>query len=68
MKSFILNLTYALMLVLATPWLIWRAFKHGKNRRGWSQKLWGLIHPRDDVDDNTDCIWFHAVSVAKSIC
>lgn len=65
MKSLIFNLIYATLLVFATPWLIWRAVKHGKNRRGWSQKLWGVIPPRTDVDEHRNCIWLHAVSVGE---
>lgn len=65
MKSLILNLIYFALLVLATPWLIWRAVKYGKNRRGWGHKLFGLVPARVDASENQNCIWFHAVSVGE---
>ena len=36
----------------------------GKNRRGWRQKLFGLV-PRDDGQSNAKRIWLHAVSVGE---
>ncbi len=65
MKSLILNLLYAGTLLLATPWLIWRAIRYGKNRRGWMQKLFGLIPARSDFKENDRCVWLHAVSVGE---
>lgn len=65
MKSILLNLILALILVVSLPWLVWRAFRYGKNRRGWSQKLFGIIPPRADRKSNSRCIWFHAVSVGE---
>lgn len=65
MKSLLFNLIYALLLLVATPWLIWRAFRYGKNRRGWGQKLLGAIPRRVDAQENQNCIWLHAVSVGE---
>lgn len=57
-----LNLFYLIILILASPWLVWRFFRYGKNRRGWSQKLWGQVPLRNSA---APCIWFHAVSVGE---
>lgn len=60
--SWIRNAIFLCFLIAAFPWLLWRAIRLGKNRRGWSQKLWGLV-PTRTSDGN--CIWFHAVSVGE---
>ena len=59
--SWLLNATYVCFLVMASPWLLWRYFQ-GKGRRGWKQKLFGLVAERKS--DNP-CIWLHAVSVGE---
>jgi 3-deoxy-D-manno-octulosonic-acid transferase len=57
-----LNGVYVLLWLAAAPWLLWRRWRWGKNRRGWLQKWWGLgavpaaSGPR---------IWLHAVSVGE---
>ena len=57
-----LNLIYLLIWGVASPWLLWRRWRWGKNRRGWGQKWFGLgpvaraERPR---------IWLHAVSVGE---
>ena len=40
---YFLNAVYLLAILLASPWLIARAVRHGKYRDGWSQKLWGRV-------------------------
>jgi 3-deoxy-D-manno-octulosonic-acid transferase len=60
--SFVLNTVYLCLLVIGSPWLLWRYLRWGKNRRGWGQKLFGLTPIRDD---GRPCIWFHAVSVGE---
>lgn len=47
---------------MGSPWLLWRYFVKGKNRRGWNQKLFGAVDVRQS---NQPCIWFHAVSVGE---
>jgi 3-deoxy-D-manno-octulosonic-acid transferase len=64
-KSLLLNAIYVAVLVLAIPWLIWRAVRYGKNKRGWGQKLFGSIPRREDCEHNQNCVWFHAVSVGE---
>lgn len=59
---YLLNVVYSLGLLLALPWLLLRAIRHGKYRDGWQEKLWGRIaidRPRSDR------IWLHAVSVGE---
>jgi len=50
------------------PWFLWRYFQ-GKNRRGWSQKLFGTIDPPSDISPtsptDSNLIWVHAVSVGE---
>jgi len=60
--SFLLNLTYLLILLLASPVLLYRRFVGGKYRDGWSQKFFGRL-PAPAGDGPR--VWFHAVSVGE---
>ena len=60
--SLFLNAIYVCLIVLGSPWLLWRYLRWGKNRRGWSHKLLGKVPIRDS---RRPCIWFHAVSVGE---
>jgi 3-deoxy-D-manno-octulosonic-acid transferase len=60
----LLNLIYSLILVLISPWIIWRILVLKKNRRGWLQKLAGCVPIRNS---KAPCIWIHAVSVGEVI-
>ncbi len=62
MAGLLLNINYTLFLLVASPWLIWRFFAKGKNKRGWHHKLWGRVRPRQS---QSNCIWLHAVSVGE---
>jgi 3-deoxy-D-manno-octulosonic-acid transferase len=42
-----LNAIYLGVLIVSTPWLLWRWIRYGKNRRGWGQKLCGQVPIRD---------------------
>lgn len=57
-----LNCVYLLAWLAASPWLLWRRWRWGKNRRGWAQKWWGLgpVPPA-----TAPRIWLHAVSVGE---
>jgi 3-deoxy-D-manno-octulosonic-acid transferase len=55
------NVIYLTFFILAWPWMCWRIFK-GKSRRGWAQKMFGLVPARTS---NARCLWFHAVSVGE---
>lgn len=48
--------------MVASPWLMWRAVFRSRNRRGWGQKLFGLVPPRTS---RNPCVWLHAVSVGE---
>lgn len=60
---YLLNLAYLSLLLVAAPWLIWAAIRHGKYRQGLPQKLLGLV-PRLDQTGSLR-IWLHAVSVGE---
>lgn len=59
----VLDAIYLLILLLATPWLVCRRIRHGKHRRGWGQKLFGLVPP--SAHGQRPLIWLHAVSVGE---
>ncbi len=60
--SILLNLVYLSVMVVFSPWLLWRIVVQKKNRRGWSQKLLGNAPKRNSTQQ---CLWFHAVSVGE---
>ena len=60
--SWLLNCIYIGVLLAASPVLLWKRFRHGKYRHGWTEKLFGLVPRRES---NAPCIWFHAVSVGE---
>jgi 3-deoxy-D-manno-octulosonic-acid transferase len=60
--GWLLNAVYAALLVVASPWLVYRRVRLGKHRRGWREKLTGRLtrqHPE------RECVWIHAVSVGE---
>jgi 3-deoxy-D-manno-octulosonic-acid transferase len=60
---YLLNLLYAIGLLILLPWLAVRSFMTGRYRRGLSQKLFGarsVSIPRDKP-----VVWFHGVSVGE---
>jgi len=59
---YLLNIFYLLLLLAASPWLLWSAIRKGKYREGYAEKLLGLA-PRRKW--NKKCIWLHAVSVGE---
>jgi len=60
--SRIFNLIYIILLFFAAPWLIYKSWKTGKYREGWSEKFLGRCPERVG---RGACIWFHAVSVGE---
>jgi 3-deoxy-D-manno-octulosonic-acid transferase len=62
MAGWILNLIYALALLVASPLLAYRSLVHSKYRTGWREKLLGLAPRRLSTNP---CAWFHAVSVGE---
>jgi 3-deoxy-D-manno-octulosonic-acid transferase len=57
-----LNVAYLAVLLIASPWLLWSAYKHGKYREGFGEKLLGRVPVRQG---NATCVWLHAVSVGE---
>ncbi len=56
------NTAYLLALCGASPYLIWKAWRTGKYRQGWREKLFGTLPASDD---DRPCLWAHAVSVGE---
>jgi 3-deoxy-D-manno-octulosonic-acid transferase len=59
---YLLNLLYILLILLASPWLLYQAIRKGKYREGFAAKFLGLVPRRDS---NRPCLWLHAVSVGE---
>jgi len=60
--GFLLNAIYVLLLAVVSPVLGYRAWRHGKYRQGWTEKLRGIGERRDA---SAPCLWLHAVSVGE---
>lgn len=59
---YLLNLLYAVLLLAASPWLVWSAYRKGKYQAGWGAKFFGLVPRREG---GRHCVWLHAVSVGE---
>ena len=60
---FLLDVLYLLVLLLLSPWLMYKAFTTGKYRRGLAAKFFG---PRPALRDPAQTrVWFHGVSVGE---
>ena len=57
-----INAFWLLVALLVSPVILWRCWRHGKYREGWSQKFFGRVPARTST---ADCVWFHAVSVGE---
>ena len=60
--TWLLNSIYLTLILMASPWLVWSAIRHGKYREGFAQKLLGQVPPRHG---DSPCVWLHAVSVGE---
>ena len=58
----LLDLVYVALLLACTPILMWKGWRNGKYRDGWSEKFLGTSPRR--ISDRP-CVWFHAVSVGE---
>ena len=59
--SILFNALYLLLLTIVSPFVLWRCWRHGRYRRGWFNRLFGLNH-----SSTSPCsIWLHAVSVGE---
>jgi 3-deoxy-D-manno-octulosonic-acid transferase len=59
---FVLNVIYLALLTVTAPVLLFRAWRTGRSREGWSEKVLGEAPLR--IGDRP-CVWFHAVSVGE---
>jgi 3-deoxy-D-manno-octulosonic-acid transferase len=59
---YLLNGLYLVLVVLASPWLVYKSLTTGKYRRGLWRKLVGHAMLRDS---EAPCAWFHGVSVGE---
>jgi 3-deoxy-D-manno-octulosonic-acid transferase len=60
--SLLLNFLYLLVLLVLSPWLLYKALTTGKYRRGLWSKFTGSALARQG---QAPCIWFHGVSVGE---
>ena len=60
----VLNAVYALLLTALSPLIAWRMLRHGRYRRGITQKLLGRLQK---PKDSRPVVWFHAVSVGEIV-
>src|SRR5262245_418544 len=61
--SVVLNLVYALAILLISPWLLVRSFRTGRYRRNLRSKLLG--HREMIARGHREVVWFHGVSVGE---
>ena len=60
------NLLYILALGALSPFILYRVLRHGRYRRGLSQKLFGLSFAQARaLTGGKPCVWLHAVSVGE---
>jgi 3-deoxy-D-manno-octulosonic-acid transferase len=59
---YLLNLLYLLALLCVSPFVAYRAIRHGRYRRGFLSKIFGQINLNDKIRPT---IWIHAVSVGE---
>lgn len=59
----LLNLFYALAIILLSPWLLVRSFRTGRYRQNLRSKLLG--HRQIIANGRRSVIWFHGVSVGE---
>ncbi|MDG2207276.1 MAG: glycosyltransferase N-terminal domain-containing protein, partial [Pirellulales bacterium] len=62
MLGYGLNLCYALLLAILSPYFLYVSIRKKKYRRGWGEKFLGRCPIRSGTNP---CIWFHAVSVGE---
>ncbi len=59
---FLFDLLYVCVLLLLSPWIVWRAWRTGRYRQHLAAKLLGHV-PISRSDQPT--VWFHGVSVGE---
>src|SRR5262249_29526783 len=58
----LLDCVYALLLLIVSPFLLYKSLTTGKYRKGMLNKFLGLAPTRHAA---RPCVWFHAVSVGE---
>ncbi|HWY88236.1 MAG TPA: 3-deoxy-D-manno-octulosonic acid transferase [Gemmataceae bacterium] len=61
---YLLNVIYLLILIIFSPWLLYKALTTGKYRRGLWTKFTGRV-PTPVARPQTITVWFHGVSVGE---
>jgi len=61
MICFLLDIFYAIILVLLSPWVLYRMFLQSRYRTGWKERF-GFVPVRNS---SAKCIWIHAVSMGE---
>jgi 3-deoxy-D-manno-octulosonic-acid transferase len=62
---FLMDAVYLLALLLLSPWLVWRALRTGRYRRGLRAKLLGPSPCHPVTLSPCHPVWFHGVSVGE---
>lgn len=62
LRGWLLDFCYGCLLIAVGPLLCYRAWRKGKYRDGWREKLFGALPVRQS---SAPSIWFHAVSVGE---
>ena len=60
--TWLLNATYLSVLIVLSPVIAWQAWRTGKYRQGYREKLFGFVPQRNG---DRFCVWLHAVSVGE---
>ncbi len=61
MICILLDIIYILLMVLLTPFVLYRMIAKGRYRSGWKERF-GFVPPRSS---DQPCIWIHAVSLGE---
>ncbi|HMO14027.1 MAG TPA: 3-deoxy-D-manno-octulosonic acid transferase [Pirellulaceae bacterium] len=62
MKRWLYDFCLVGLFLLLSPWIVYRAVRHGKWCPDWRQRFFGCVPTRSNQQD---CVWFHAVSVGE---
>ena len=60
--SILLNGLYFVALIIVSPLVLWKRWRHGRYRRGWGERLFGVGQTPSHAGS---LVWLHAVSVGE---
>ncbi len=63
--AWMLNVLYLLAVILLSPWLLWRAWRHKHYPTAVGTKFLGLSAPPAGLPAGSRPVWFHGVSVGE---